>query len=129
MLTSKDDLSLSTIKILIEDPLEFDPREVPEPYTQYVRHFIYMVKRNERQGNEHLGYGKDADGSLSSPKKRNNRKTSETEPRRENSNSDSDLDDFNSLKPGDEPRNKKPSPNKRAKKSAKKKSSPKKKAK
>jgi hypothetical protein len=70
MLTSKDDLSLSTVKILIDNPLDFDPKDVPEPYTQYVRHFIYMVKRNERKGNDPLGYGEDADGSLSSPKKR-----------------------------------------------------------
>lgn len=70
MLTSKEDLSLSTIKQLIENPLEFEPRDVQEPYTQYVRHYIYMVKRNERQGNEPHGYGADADGSLSAPAKK-----------------------------------------------------------
>ncbi|WP_336297477.1 hypothetical protein [Leptospira sp. GIMC2001] len=62
MLTSKEDLALSSIKILIDKPLDFEPKEVPEPYTQYVRHFIYMVKRNERLGNGPVGYGSDADG-------------------------------------------------------------------
>lgn len=79
MLTSKDDLSLASIKQLIDDPLEFEPKDVQEPYTQYVRHFIYMVKRNERSGNDPLGYGKDADGSLSSPKKKARKKTAERE--------------------------------------------------
>ena len=32
--------------------LDFDPRDVPDPYTQYVKHFIYMVKRNEKAGNQ-----------------------------------------------------------------------------
>jgi hypothetical protein len=50
MLTSKDDLSLPIIKILLTSPLEFDTRDIPEPYGQYVKHFIYMVKRNEKQG-------------------------------------------------------------------------------
>jgi len=50
MLTSKEDLPLSGIKSLLENPLEYEPKEIPEPFTQYVRHFIYMVKRNERQG-------------------------------------------------------------------------------
>ena len=50
MHTSKDDLSLSSITQLTENPLVFDPKEIPEPYTMYVKHFIYMVKRNEKLG-------------------------------------------------------------------------------
>jgi hypothetical protein len=52
MLTSKDDLNVTIIKILLQTPTDFDPRDVPDPYTQYVKHFIYMVKRNEKAGNQ-----------------------------------------------------------------------------
>ena len=52
MLTSKDDLNVSIIKTLLQTPMVFDPRDVPDPYTQYVKHFIYMVKRNEKAGNQ-----------------------------------------------------------------------------
>ncbi|MCB1158871.1 MAG: hypothetical protein H7A25_20335 [Leptospiraceae bacterium] len=44
----KEDLNLDSVKNLLKNPLEFDPREIPEPYTMYVKHFIYMVKRNEK---------------------------------------------------------------------------------
>ena len=50
MLTSKDDLNLSIVNHLLDNPMEFDPKEIPEPYTMYVKHFIYMVKRNEKLG-------------------------------------------------------------------------------
>ena len=50
MFTSKDDLNLSVVNHLLDNPLEFDPKEIPEPYTMYVKHFIYMVKRNEKLG-------------------------------------------------------------------------------
>lgn len=50
MVTSKDDLNLASIKSLLQSPLDFDPREIPDPYTQYVKHFIYMVRRNEKMG-------------------------------------------------------------------------------
>ncbi|MCE9500436.1 MAG: hypothetical protein K8R21_08055 [Leptospira sp.] len=54
MVTSKEDLNLSSVKLLLEKPLDFDPKDIPEPYTQNIRHFIYMVKRNEKQGtNKH----------------------------------------------------------------------------
>jgi hypothetical protein len=61
LLTSKEDLPMIQIKALIEKPLDFEPKEIQEPYTQYVRHFIYMVKRNERSGNKHNGYGDDSE--------------------------------------------------------------------
>lgn len=50
MLTSKEDLNMSIVKSLFANPLEFDPKNVPEPYTQYIRHFIYMAKRNYKLG-------------------------------------------------------------------------------
>ncbi|XDD56130.1 hypothetical protein AB3N62_18765 [Leptospira sp. WS4.C2] len=48
MATSKDDLPLALVNQLLQDPKNFDPKSIHEPYTQYVRHFIYMVKRNGR---------------------------------------------------------------------------------
>ncbi|MDV6236365.1 hypothetical protein CH379_012080 [Leptospira ellisii] len=50
MMTSKDDLSQIVVKSLLDNPLDFDPKTLPEPYGQYIRHFIYMVKRNRKQG-------------------------------------------------------------------------------
>ncbi|GBF51933.1 hypothetical protein LPTSP4_34710 [Leptospira ryugenii] len=46
MATSKDDLPIAQVNALLADPRSFDPKAIPEPYTQYVRHFIYMFKRN-----------------------------------------------------------------------------------
>ncbi|MCB1192451.1 MAG: hypothetical protein H7A23_19430 [Leptospiraceae bacterium] len=55
ILTSKEDLNMLVVNSLLEKPLDFEPKEIPEPYTQYVKHFIYMVKRNEKQGvNKHV---------------------------------------------------------------------------
>lgn len=69
MHTSKEDLNVNSVKSLLENPFEFEPKEIPEPYTQYVRHFIYMVKRNEKTGqNKHFFL----DGEYSE-KKRNER--------------------------------------------------------
>ncbi|EQA36063.1 hypothetical protein LEP1GSC047_0558 [Leptospira inadai serovar Lyme str. 10] len=50
MATSKEDLNQAVVRSLLENPLEFDPKSVPEPYAQYVRHFVYMVKRNKKRG-------------------------------------------------------------------------------
>ncbi len=50
MLTSKDDLNVTDVKTLLQNPSGFDPKDIPDPYTQYVKHFIYMVKRNEKMG-------------------------------------------------------------------------------
>ncbi|WP_210410883.1 phosphatidylinositol phospholipase [Leptospira sarikeiensis] len=50
MVTSKEDLNQATVRSLLENPLDFDPKSVPEPYAQYVRHFVYMVKRNKKMG-------------------------------------------------------------------------------
>jgi len=48
--TSKEDVNLAPMKALFENPASFDPRTVPEPFNQYVRHFMYMVKRNQKLG-------------------------------------------------------------------------------
>lgn len=55
ILTSKEDLNMLVVNSLLEKPMDFEPKEIPEPFTQYVKHFIYMVKRNEKQGvNKHV---------------------------------------------------------------------------
>jgi len=48
MATSKEDLPVAPVGELLADPLRFDPKNIPEPYTQYARHYVYMVKRNAR---------------------------------------------------------------------------------
>lgn len=48
MHSEKEDIPLNSVKKLIESPLDFDPREIPEPYTQYAKHYIYMFKREDR---------------------------------------------------------------------------------
>lgn len=50
MMTSKEDLSQVVVKSLLDNPIDFDPKTLPEPYGQYIRHFVYMVKRNKKQG-------------------------------------------------------------------------------
>ena len=47
--SEKEDLAPSLMKRLLESPGDFDAREVPEPYTQYVKHYLYMVKRDGRE--------------------------------------------------------------------------------
>lgn len=46
--SEKEDLPPSSVKSLLENPSDFDPSSVAEPYTQYVKHYLYMVKRDER---------------------------------------------------------------------------------
>lgn len=47
--SEKEDLAPSLMKRLLEAPEDFDAREVQEPYTQYVKHYLYMVKRDSRE--------------------------------------------------------------------------------
>ncbi len=47
--SGKDDLPAPMIRRILENPTEFDAREVPEPYTQYVKHYLYMLKRDARE--------------------------------------------------------------------------------
>ncbi|MEQ8353772.1 MAG: hypothetical protein RH862_20005 [Leptospiraceae bacterium] len=46
--SEKEDLPPSFVKSLLESPADFDPSAVSEPYTQYVKHYLYMVKREDR---------------------------------------------------------------------------------
>ncbi|TGK83040.1 hypothetical protein EHQ24_06930 [Leptospira noumeaensis] len=63
MATSKDDLPLAHVNQLLQDPKNFDPKTIPEPYTQYVRHFIYMVKRNGRVPSDLLSGDEERSGA------------------------------------------------------------------
>jgi len=49
MHSGKDDIAPALIKRILEQPSDFDSREVPEPYTQYVKHYMYMLKRYGRE--------------------------------------------------------------------------------
>ncbi len=57
MNSEKEDFSPQLIRRIEDLPSDFDPREVPEPYTQYVRHYLYMVRRARREGLETAGQG------------------------------------------------------------------------
>ena len=49
MHSEKEDMNINLVKRLLESsPYEIDPREVPEPFSQYVKHYYYMLKREER---------------------------------------------------------------------------------
>ncbi|MBL0954016.1 MAG: hypothetical protein IBJ01_04545 [Leptospira sp.] len=74
MATSKDDLPLAHVNQLLQEPKEFDPKTIPEPYTQYVRHFIYMVKRNGRMPSDILS--NEENGTGGSGNSRGNQKES-----------------------------------------------------
>lgn len=57
MNSEKEDFSPQLIRRIEDLPSDFDPREVPEPYTQYVRHYLYMVRRARKEGLEVTGQG------------------------------------------------------------------------
>ncbi|MBM9547523.1 hypothetical protein JWG40_10890 [Leptospira sp. 201903074] len=63
MATSKDDLPVAVVNQLLQDPKNFDPKSIHEPYTQYVRHFIYMAKRNGRVPSDLLAGEEDKSSS------------------------------------------------------------------
>ncbi len=46
--SEKEDIPANIIKNLLDSPLTFDTSKIQEPYVQYVRHYIYMVKREKR---------------------------------------------------------------------------------
>ena len=48
--TTKEEINPNTIKSLFDDPLNFDSHDIPEPFSQYVRHFVYMIRRNNKLG-------------------------------------------------------------------------------
>ena len=47
--SEKDDIPAALIKKVFDGPNGIDQREVPEPYTQYVMHYLYMLKRASRE--------------------------------------------------------------------------------
>ncbi len=49
MASEKGDLPSTLLRPLFDEPGTFDPKRVPEPYTQYVKHYLYMVKRAARE--------------------------------------------------------------------------------
>lgn len=68
--SEKEDLAPSLIKRLLEAPEDFDAREVTEPYTQYVKHYLYMVKRDSREKARVRARGEEGESSKSSTKSR-----------------------------------------------------------
>lgn len=46
--SEKDDLPATLVKRIFETPEEIEPRDIQEPYTQYVMHYLYMLKREKR---------------------------------------------------------------------------------
>lgn len=48
MNSEKEDLPQPIVRRILDTPNEIDAREVPEPYTQYVKHYLYMLKRDAR---------------------------------------------------------------------------------
>ncbi|MCB1173062.1 MAG: hypothetical protein KDK39_05840 [Leptospiraceae bacterium] len=46
MNSEKEDLPANIIRTLVHEPEKFDPQLVQDPYSQYIRHYLYMVKRS-----------------------------------------------------------------------------------
>lgn len=72
MNSEKEDFTPQLTRRIEDLPSDFDPREVPEPYTQYVRHYLYMVRRASKEaaeGTEGQGKAK-APRTSRSPRKR-----------------------------------------------------------
>lgn len=46
--SDKEDINPALIDELLNDPISFNPAKIQEPYSQYVKHYIYMVKREMR---------------------------------------------------------------------------------
>lgn len=44
----REDIPPHQIRALFDDPFNFDANQIPEPYSQYVKHFLYMLKRDQR---------------------------------------------------------------------------------
>ncbi|MCW7463845.1 phosphatidylinositol phospholipase [Leptospira limi] len=91
MATSKDDLPLALVNQLLQEPKEFDPKAIHEPYTQYVRHFIYMVKRNGRMPSEVLSQEENVAGGSGNSRRsqKESKPTSKTSASAKNKRSDS----------------------------------------
>ncbi len=44
----REDIPPHLIRALFDDPLGFDADQIPEPFSQYAKHFLYMLKRDQR---------------------------------------------------------------------------------
>ncbi|WP_084597435.1 phosphatidylinositol phospholipase [Leptospira wolbachii] len=89
MATSKDDLPLALVNQLLQDAKNFDPKAIHEPYTQYVRHFIYMVKRNGRVPSDLAGEEDKSSGDRSGHKPTRKQPASSSKTKRTTSKSSS----------------------------------------
>ncbi len=69
MNSEKEDLPQPIIRRILDAPNEVDAREVPEPYTQYVKHYLYMLKRDARDKRRDPSAVAAEEGSASSKKK------------------------------------------------------------
>lgn len=70
MNSEKEDIPGSLVKRIFENPENVEPKDIPEPYTQYVMHYFYMMKRENRKKDSET----DARGSAS--KKKSSKKKS-----------------------------------------------------
>lgn len=44
----KEDVPATLIRSLFDSPHDFDADLIPEPFSQYAKHYLYMLKREER---------------------------------------------------------------------------------
>jgi hypothetical protein len=44
----REDIPPHLIRALFDDPFNFNADQIPEPFSQYVRHYLYMLKRDQR---------------------------------------------------------------------------------
>ncbi len=44
-----DDLTPAIARQIFEEPHSIEPKMIPEPFTQYVMHYLYMQKRESRK--------------------------------------------------------------------------------
>ncbi len=83
--SEKEDLPPSSVKSLLEDPADFDPSMVSEPYTQYVKHYLYMVKREERNREKQRQETESRKQEKSVRKKSSKKRASATAPKKKGS--------------------------------------------
>jgi len=51
-----DDLSVTLSNRIFDDPNNIEPKMIPEPFTQYVMHYLYMCKRESRKAEKIKNY-------------------------------------------------------------------------
>ncbi len=68
--SEKEDLPQQLGKKIFESPWEIEPRDIQEPYTQYVMHYLFMLKREEREAEKRTELGVPASRSRSGSSRR-----------------------------------------------------------